>query len=162
MCSSDLDRAPMRAGETVSMKHYMRLSVGSQNSTLVLPPAQEMAGRLVITHVGSGQEFEQSVQWQDTPTGGRSATSEFKVPKGAKLGLYSIKLIGRYEMNTGSFRVEEFRLPVYRGSVAVADKNALIATTDVPVQVEVGYVAGGAAAHLPVQVSAAVRETQPS
>ena len=159
-----LDRSLVRAGETVSMKHYLRQPVSPQKGTLALPPDEAMPDELVITHVGSGQEYKQALHWQDTPTGGRSAVSQFAVPKGAKLGAYDISLrrSGGRTMDSGSFRVEEFRLPVYHGSVGVADKNALIATADVPVQVQVGYVAGGAAAHLPVQVSAAIRETTPS
>lgn len=163
-----LDRTLVRAGETVSMKHYLRQSVSPEKGTLALPPAGSMPRTLTITHVGSGQEYTQELNWRDTPTGGRSAASQFAVPKNAKLGVYRITLgagggddDGSGSHSAGSFRVEEFRLPVYRGSVAVADENALIATADVPVQVQVSYVAGGAAAHLPVQVSAAVKDIAP-
>ena len=55
---------------------------------------------------------------------------------------------------SGQFRVEEFRLPVFEGRVGPADKAPLVNVRTVPASVQVNYVAGGAAAQLPVRVSA--------
>ena len=58
---------------------------------------------------------------------------------------------------SGQFRVEAFRLPVLEGRVGPQQKDALVNLRKVPVDVQVHYVAGGAAARLPVRVSALVR-----
>ena len=150
------DRTLLRAGETVSMKHLLRTETRGGFGL----PAQE-PDSLVITHVGSGQQFTQPLAWRKTATGGRSAQSEFAVPPAAKLGVYEVALHssrsdGR-SFTSGQFRVEEFRLPVFEGRVGPADKAPLVNVRTVPASVQVNYVAGGAAAQLPVRVSALVR-----
>ncbi|MBN2690570.1 MAG: alpha-2-macroglobulin [Burkholderiaceae bacterium] len=150
------DRTLLRAGETVSMKHILRVET---LAGLVLP--KHFPDTLVITHVGSGQEFKQPLQWRRTPSGGMRAASQFAIPQAAKLGEYSVQLPGKdgggWSPPSGSFRVEEFRLPVFTGRIAPADCKPLIHPKDVSVSVQVGYTAGGPAANLPVQVSALVR-----
>ncbi|HNE59408.1 MAG TPA: MG2 domain-containing protein [Ottowia sp.] len=157
------DRALLRTGETVSMKHLLR---SETPGGFGLPP--QMPATLVITHLGSGQTFTQPLQWRRTATGGRSAESSFAIPQAAKLGVYQVTL--RHggaagadggddagDIETGSFRVEEFRLPVLQGRVAPQSGEPLVAATQVPVQVQVSYVSGGPAARLPVRVSALTR-----
>ena len=149
------DRPLLRAGETVSMKHILR-SQSSQGFGL----ARVQPGSLVITHVGSGQQTVQPLVWRKTATGGQSAESSFAIAPTAKLGVYLVELRGDNNTRsypTGSFRVEEFRLPVLEGRVTPTGKNALVNVKAVPVEVQVNYVAGGAAANLPVRVSALVR-----
>ncbi len=157
-----LDRPLLRAGETVSMKHFLR----TETSTGFSLPNRH-PDTLVITHLGSGQEYTQSLDWRDTRTGGRSAESKFAIPKIAKLGVYQVTL--RQAANpksatdfsrsfdTVQFRVEEFRLPVLQGQIAPESKEPLIGATRVPVGVRVSYVSGGAAGNLPVRVSALTR-----
>ena len=49
------DRTLLRAGETVSMKHFVRTETGAG---LALPPPERAARRAWCSlHVGSGQEF---------------------------------------------------------------------------------------------------------
>ena len=157
------DRTLLRAGETVSMKHLIRTET---RAGFGLPGKNP--DTLVITHVGSGQEYTQPLTWRQTPTGGRSAESQFAIPPAAKLGVYQVVLRrqgtddGGAYLESGTFRVEEFRLPVLQGSVAPLDKAALVAATRVPVQVQVSYVGGGPAANLPVRVSALTRTQTPS
>jgi len=150
------DRTLLRAGETVSMKHLLRIETQAGFGL----PAQA-PDTLVITHVGSGQQFTQPLAWRTTATGGRSAHSRFAVPPAAKLGVYEVELrVSQgegYGLITGQFRVEEFRLPVLEGRVGPVDKAPLVNARSVPVGVQVNYVAGGAAAQLPVRVSALVR-----
>ncbi|MEO7400161.1 MAG: MG2 domain-containing protein, partial [Polaromonas sp.] len=81
------DRMLFRAGETVSMKHLLR-SETSQGFGLV--PVQP--GTLLITHVGSGQQYSQALAWRKTATGGQSAESSFALPVAAPLGLYDVQL----------------------------------------------------------------------
>jgi len=149
------DRTLLRAGETLSMKHLLRSQTAQGFG---LPQARP--GQLVVTHVGSGQEFTQALAWRRTATGGLSAESEFKVPPAARLGLYQVTLRGGEGMpsfDSGSFRVEEFRLPVLQGSIAPAGKQPLVRARSVQADVQVHYVAGGPAARLPVRVSAMVQ-----
>ncbi|BCL75200.1 alpha-2-macroglobulin [Jeongeupia sp. HS-3] len=158
---SVLDRMLFRAGETVSMKHYLRVE---SSQGFALPKQAQLPDQLRIVHEGSGQEYRQALTWRQ----GRYADSSFKLPKDAKLGEYSIVLekaansSDEYGSNgstyySGTFRVEEFRLPVMTGALSVPAK-AGIAPKDVPVNVSLSYVNGGAAKGLPVQVSAMLRE----
>jgi hypothetical protein len=150
---SVLDRSLLRAGETISMKHLARTET---RHGFALP--QKLPNELAITHVGSGQQYTQPVSWRKTPTGGVSAENEFQVPPAAKLGVYEIHLRGNDEGGlAGSFRVEEFRLPVLEGRIAPTSKQPLVNASAVPTDVQVNYVAGGGAANLPVRVSALVR-----
>ena len=121
------DRTLLRAGETVSMKHLLRTQT---SKGFGLPEASP--DTLVVTHVGSGQQFTQALRWRKTGTGGRSAESTFAIPPAAKLGVYQVELRSgkdgdQRSYNTGSFRVEEFRLPVLEGRIAPGDKKPLVA-----------------------------------
>ncbi len=145
------DRTLLRAGETVSMKHLIR---SETSKGFGVPDYQNKTATLEITHVGSGQQFSQVVTWRKTGTGGLSAANEFAIPPAAKLGQYEVKLGG---IDTGSFRVEEFRLPVLEGRVGPSDKAPLVNAKQVPTDVQINYVQGGGAANLPVRVSALVR-----
>lgn len=163
------DRTLLRAGETVSMKHLLRTQT---QKGFGLPEVRP--DTLVVTHVGSGQQFEQPLKWRKTATGGLSGESSFAIPPAAKLGVYQVELRSGKEGSasageggpgsyaTGQFRVEEFRLPVLAGRIAPADGKPLVAVGSLPVEVQINYVAGGGAAALPVRVSALVRGKQPS
>ena len=155
------DRTLLRAGETVSMKHILRSETSKGFGLTELQP-----DKLQITHVGSGQQYLQKLAWRKTATGGQSAESIFSIPPAAKLGVYSVELIGERKstdgrqarsFNTGQFRVEEFRLPVLEGRVTPTEKRALVNVKSVPTDVQINYVAGGGAVNLPVRVSALVR-----
>ncbi|WP_284336997.1 alpha-2-macroglobulin family protein [Comamonas sp. NoAH] len=154
------DRNLVRAGETVSMKHFVR------NQTLQgLALPKEWPVEQVITHVGSGQQYKQALQWRNTQNGGRNAASSFAVPAAAKLGLYTVELRwseraegGQRVLQSGEFRVEAFRLPVFQGSVHPVSQAALVQPTTVPVAVNLNFINGGAANGHQVQVSALLRE----
>ena len=154
-----MDRTLLRAGETVSMKHLLRSQTAQ--GFAVPPERADWPTTLVITHLGSGQQFTQPLSWRKTGTGGLSAQSQFQVPPAARLGVYQVELRGEGEggrsLGSGEFRVEEFRLPVFEGRIAPTGKAALVAPKAVPTDVQVNYVAGGPAANLPVRVSALVR-----
>ena len=163
------DRTLLRAGETVSMKHLLRIETRTG-----FGPAQRTPGSVVVTHQGSGQQYVLPLVWRTTATGGQSAESTFAIPPGAKLGVYQVELrftetgsandqrFGNNSFYTGQFRVEEFRLPVLEGRVTPTEKKALVHVKAVPVEVQVNYVAGGPAANLPVRISALVRSKLPS
>ncbi|WP_347557290.1 MG2 domain-containing protein [Robbsia sp. KACC 23696] len=152
------DRTLLRVGETVSMKFFIRRETLTGLDFPTAYPA-----RAVITHVGSGATFRLPLTWNDAHT----SDTQFDIPKGAKLGEYSVALESGDEnapsqrYDTGGFRVEAFRLPVFKGSIAVRDEKAhpLIGAKDVPLAIQIDYTAGGGAAALPVQVSAMTRST---
>ncbi len=154
-----LDRSLLRAGETVSMKHLIRAQT---MGGLGMPGKDQLPTQVVITHVGSRDEFTLPLAWQ-RPGNGLSAASEFKIPKSAKLGVYNIALkggtgkYGRMELGTTSFRVEEFRLPVLKGSVTPDMPTPIVQPGKLGAQVQLAYLAGGAAAKQAVKVSAAVQ-----
>ncbi|MDO4231950.1 MAG: MG2 domain-containing protein [Lautropia sp.] len=158
-----MDRTLLRAGETVSMKHFVRAEQGPKAGNLSLPARDKEPDTLTITHTGSGQEFQQPLQWWDTASGGRTAISEFRIPKAARLGEYRIALgkDGYGRQKSGSFRVEEFRLPLFQGSIGIGEDAALIAPSRLPVNVGVSYIAGGPAERLPVQISAVIQGKLP-
>lgn len=157
------DRTLLRAGETVSMKHLLRTETSKGFGLPEGTPAT-----LVVTHVGSGQQYTQPISWRKTATGGLSAENTFAIPPAAKLGVYEVQLKGQNDggngrgnrarsFSTGQFRVEEFRLPVLEGRITPSEKKALINVKSVPTDVQINYVAGGGAVNLPVRVSALVR-----
>ncbi len=162
------DRTLLRAGQTVSMKHFMRRET---LTSLAWPAANELPTEVVITHVGSDEEFPFDLTWRN----GRYAETSFKLPDDAKLGLYQVALKrGETTYETGSFRVEEFRLPVMRGRIDVraADDAAPATATKAPrdfvrpsslaASVAIAYTNGGSASALPVRLSAAVSPRVPT
>ena len=154
------DRTLLRAGQTVSMKHYLRRET---LTSLSLPEASALPTTVEITHVGSDQKYTFDLTWR----GNRSAESTFKLPDDAKLGMYRVALVrGGSRIDTGSFRVEEFRLPVLRGSIDVVagDTKAardLVRPTNLSANVAIAYTNGGSASALPVRLSASVRPRFP-
>ena len=87
------------------------------------------------------------------------------MPAAAKLGLYTVELRwadsadgGRRVMQSGEFRVEAFRLPVFQGSVQPVNQGALVQPKALPVAVDLNFINGGAANGHKVQVSALLRE----
>ena len=105
------DRTLFRAGETVSMKHLLRTET---RKGFGLPDARPET--LVITHLGSGQQFTQPLAWRGTATGGLSAQSSFAIPPAAKLGVYQVELRNDAD-NERSFGSGEFRVETEQGNV---------------------------------------------
>ena len=167
-----LDRSLFRAGETVSMKHVLRTET---RQGLALQKAALLPRRLRIVHQGSNQEFQFPLVWK----GRNTAESSFAIPAQAKLGQYDIildsgKLTSATSVNentsaendngndgegtyyTGTFRVEEFRLPLLQGRI-VAPKTAQISPKELPLSLQLNYLNGGGASGLPVKVTAMLR-----
>src|SRR3546814_14042647 len=91
------------------MKHFVRVQT---RDGLALPATPDMLpGKLLIEHQGSDQRYEQTLDWQETPSGGLSATASFAIPETARLGEYSVRVTDRDEQWYGSseVRVEEFK-----------------------------------------------------
>jgi uncharacterized protein YfaS (alpha-2-macroglobulin family) len=138
-----LDRPLFRAGETVSMKHFLRQPSGKGFTT---PKPESLVQKIEISHEGSGQRYPVSVAWRNG-----AGVSSWAIPKEAKLGLYKIVLHGaRGEIESGSFRVEQYRVPLMKAAIkppAAPTVNSASLTVDA----QLGYMAGGPAAGAPVK-----------
>ncbi|MFM1885912.1 MAG: hypothetical protein RL026_1069 [Pseudomonadota bacterium] len=148
------DRALLRAGETVSMKHFLRRRHATGLVQLAgLPAARE----LLITHDGSGQEYRLKASFGADGV----AESTWTVPEGAPLGRYRIALRdGGGWRSSGSFRVAQFRLPTMTASIN-GPSRPLVAGSGIDLDVRVAYLSGGGAAQLPVTVRAVYTEMTP-
>jgi hypothetical protein len=156
------DRTLLRAGETVHMKHVLRRHTANGFS---LVPAARTPNLVSIQHEGSGEKYELPLTW------GANGISEttWSIPKEAKLGNYSVALVeksdakqktpirrrGVGERTSGRFRVEEFRVPLAKGTIQ-PPAQPLIRQKEVTLDMNVQYLAGGGASLLPVRLRSEV------
>lgn len=156
------DRTLLRAGETVSMKHFLRIR---SPKGFELVQTGQLPTQIRIIHNGSGQEYRFPLVWRQN----KYAETTLVLPKDARLGTYSVQLErpgvrtnsrdgARVDedgvtLYTGAFRVEEFRLPVMVGHLTSTGKT-IVGGHPLPVMLSMSYSAGGAAKGLPVQVTA--------
>lgn len=147
-----LDRMLFRAGETVHMKLLTRRHA---SSGFLFPAENDKGGKLVIQHQGSEQEYEMNLSWDMQGI----ATADFEIPKEAKQGIYLLQYRtgkNRYADETmGSFRVEAYRVPTMRATLQGPLKPQINAKA-VDLDIQVNYLAGGAAAALPVKLRSQV------
>ena len=158
------DRTLLRAGETVSMKHIIR-----KQTLAGFAQAPALPKSVLIRHQGSAQRYELPLAWD----GNGIAETTWKIPADAKLGHYEVVLldkepgkerertgIGSYQdgdeeyfrtegWSSGTFRVEEFRVPLMKGIVQPPKEPQVNART-VALDLYVGYLAGGGAGEMPV------------
>jgi alpha-2-macroglobulin len=141
------DRTLVRQGETVNMKHIMRRPIGEGFAM-----APGLSGTLKLSHSGSGTSFDVPITIGNDGVGETSWTA----PKGAPMGDYalSIKTAKDTLYLNQSVRVDEFRLPTMRATIS-GTKEALVRPSQVPVNLFVGYLSGGPAANIPVNVRTA-------
>jgi len=132
-----LDRSLLRAGETVSMKHFLRRETAQG---LALLPVADWPTQVHLTHVGSGDEV---VLPLPAPTQGRSSAMQWAIPATAKLGQYEISLHrGARQWASGSFRVEAFKLPLVDARLGVP-KGPLVAPRSLALPVQLNFLSGG-------------------
>jgi uncharacterized protein YfaS (alpha-2-macroglobulin family) len=136
------------------MKHFYRQHM---RGGLRLVAGNALPTEVIIEHQGSEQRYKLPVKWDSR----NSAVSDWQVPRDAKTGAYGIvfedKLNGRSaRRNAGTFRVEEFRVPLMRASI---DPPAApqVNPERVEIGVQVSYLAGGGAANAPVKVRSVVQ-----
>ncbi len=163
------DRTLLRAGETVSMKHFLRVET---RHGLALAPMESLPDTVVLEHIGSGRETTVPIRWQ----GNRSATSSWVIPPSATLGAYTVWLerrarragvgpsagagTGAAEESTpterirsGDFRVEAFRVPLIQASLAPVGVLP-VSPRELPLAVQIGYLSGGGVEQRDATVSA--------
>ena len=149
-----LDRTLLRAGETVHMKHILRVPA---TSGLTLPGERPRFDEAAIRHDGSGQEYRVPLAWEDNG----SAATDWKIPEGARLGSYEVSLARKGDRNapkiaTGSFRVEEFRIPLMR-AVVQGPAATPVRPKEIDLDLSVSYFSGGGAGRLPVKLRGEIR-----
>ncbi|MBC8118886.1 MAG: alpha-2-macroglobulin, partial [Burkholderiaceae bacterium] len=140
------DRALFRAGETVSMKHVIRRRVGTGFAAV---EARDLPRQLQLIHAGSGQRFELPVAWANG-----TALSTWNIPKDAKLGEYTVQFDDggrtRVRLQSGSFRVEQFRVPLMKAVLKPPSKS-VVNPSQVTIDAQLSYLSGGPAAGAPVK-----------
>jgi uncharacterized protein YfaS (alpha-2-macroglobulin family) len=152
------DRTLLRAGETVSMKHFIRRET---SAGLAMLTAADLPTRMKLIHQGSGQEHVQPLRWN----GARSASASWNIPGAAKLGVYDVVLERESGKDdglqrrwvSGSFRVEEFRLPLVDARVS-GPKAVAVAPKELPINVQLSYFSGGGMGQAPARLTALLRE----
>jgi uncharacterized protein YfaS (alpha-2-macroglobulin family) len=135
-----LDRSLFRAGETVSMKHFIRQHV---SAGLAVPPTAS-GHRVMVAHQGSGQRYPLIAAFDNEGVG----VGDWKIPEEAKLGDYQVMIDDHV---SAEFKVEQFRLPTMHASVA-GPAHSLVAPQQVDLDLHVAYLSGGGASGLPVTV----------
>ena len=136
------DRTLLRTGETVHMKHLLRTHTRRGFDALRVSP---FTGR--IRHADSADEFPLNATFEAATS---SAESIWTIPAHAKQGTYRVEYqIGDAWSPLGDFRVESYRVPLLRATVHAPATPAIAADT-LRFDVQAQYLAGGAAADLPV------------
>jgi uncharacterized protein YfaS (alpha-2-macroglobulin family) len=142
------DRALVRQGETIHMKHIVRVPNGSGFGM-----GGPFTGTLKLRHRGSDTEFELPLSIDANGTG----ENEWLAPQGAPMGDYDLQMVldGGEEPRTiytdQSFKLDEYRLPTMRASVT-GPKEAQVRPKSLPLDLYVGYLSGGGASNLPVDL----------
>ncbi len=145
------DRTLLRVGETVSMKHFVRVET---ERGLAMPDMATLPTEVLITHVGSQTEQRLPLAW---PRGARSAENRWAIPKNAALGLYDVALVrGEQRLASGSFRVEAFRVPLVDARLA-GPSGVLVAPAELAFSAQLNALAGGPMAAAPLKLSALLR-----
>lgn len=145
-----LDRSLFRAGETVSMQHFVRQHV---SDGIALLPDSAGSHEITISHLGSGQRYELKTAFDANGVG----TGSWKIPEEAKLGDYSISIDGH---RSGEFKVEQFRLPTMRASVS-GPARPQVSPAEVSLDLHVAYLSGGGASGLPVKLRTLIEPQVP-
>ena len=148
-----LDRSLFRAGETVSMKHFLREHAGTG---LKLPDRYPQ--QVVLQQEGSEQTYSFPLAWNIQG----SADTVWQIPKDAKLGRYDISLKfadDKGTLNSGWFRVEQYKVPSMR-AILQGPKDPLVNADHAAVDVFVSYMSGGGAAYLPVKLRTQVQSRE--
>ncbi|MEN6464839.1 MAG: MG2 domain-containing protein [Syntrophaceae bacterium] len=150
------DRTLLRAGQEVHMKHFIRKRTMKD---FFVPPERDSLSEIIIEHAGSEQQYSVPVKWKENGT----ALSAWKVPRDAKLGTYNVYFAGkdkkgiRARNEGGSFRVEEFRVPLMTGFIKGPRETAVNAAA-IDVDLSLKYLAGGGASLQTVKLRTEARQ----
>lgn len=163
---SVLDRMLAQPGELIQMKHILRKH---RTTGFEMVDEKNLPKRVLIVHQGSRKTYTLPFDF-DKSTG--SAIGQFKIPKDATLGRYSIYLSNKEEKNsnkeeetydfdwgaieTGHFIVSEYRLPHMKTSIKLQNEP-LIQATETSVDLSANYLSGGPAKGLKVKLRSSLQ-----
>ena len=142
------DRMLVRQGETVHMKHILRQADGNG---FTVPSG--FTGTLRLSHRGSDTQFDLPLAIDTHGSGETTWTA----PAGAPMGDYDLSVIaadGRSVETGQSFKIDEYRLPTMRATVT-GPKNAQVRPRTMPLDLFVGYLSGGGASNMAVELRTA-------
>ena len=149
---SIFDRALVKAGESVSMKHILRRPVG-----IGFAFAPTMAGTLRLAHRGSDTSFELPFAIDANGVG----ENVWNVPAAAPMGDYDLQFVTkdakgeeRTIFSRQSVRVDEYRLPTMRATIT-GPKEPPVRPAAVSLSLFAGFLSGGPAGGLPVTIRTA-------
>ena len=154
-----LDRTLLRAGETVSMKYIARVP---NYQGYAYPNAQNLKQPLpdhaTIELIGGDFTLDIPLSWDTRGV----ATSTWQIPQDANIGSYSIK-VGSSWRDSAQFRVSEFRLPAFKGSVSPIKNNVVFnhKAPTIPFNLSLAYLNGGGASGQQVSISALLTQAYP-
>lgn len=136
-----LDRTLFKAGDTVYMQHLTRKATpagfgfwAASTGKAEIRFEGELIATLPLAWDANGQ-----------------ATSQWKVPPGARLGEYFVAVQGPGGVHTSMFSVEEFRMPVFDAALK-GTPTWSAGTQELPLTMSLAYLAGGAAAGQKVEL----------
>ncbi|MDK2761833.1 MAG: alpha-2-macroglobulin [Sphingopyxis sp.] len=152
------DRALVKAGETVNMKHLLRRPVG-----LGFHTPEPLSGTLRLVHRGSDTEFEMPFSIAANGSG----ETVWNVPASAPMGDYELVFVTKDQKakegdedrtiwSGQSIKVDEYRLPTMKAAIT-GPRTALIRPAAVPLNLFVGYLSGGPAPNIPVELRTSFR-----
>jgi uncharacterized protein YfaS (alpha-2-macroglobulin family) len=136
-----LDRALLKAGETVSMKHFIRSKTITGFGRVI---QTSLPTQVVISHDGDDTRYVLPLIWDYA---NQIAESTFSIPSGAKLGAYSITLIskdGSKTYGTSRFQVQDFKIPLMKATIDFPGQDQ-VNPGSVNAQLTVNYQNGGPA-----------------
>ncbi len=129
-----LARNLLRPGETVHMKHYAR---ELKRYGTGAPEVGKLPKTVSIINEGNNQRSTMDLVWSARG----NAITELKMPTNAKRGQYRVEISGR---TTGRFTVADFRLPVYKSEISIAEAN-VVGGDKANVDVRLSFLSGGPA-----------------
>ncbi|MHB8882221.1 MAG: alpha-2-macroglobulin family protein [Thermodesulfovibrionales bacterium] len=168
-----LDRSLLRAGDTLHMKHLIRRQTSSGFAFI---GASDLPQKAVIYHQGSNQHYEFPLKWDKKGT----AETTWKIPQESKLGNYMVLLVKNSPDNKGAasaveaageeyyppegwnsanFRVEEFRVPLMKGSIQQS-RGPLVHASETDLDLLVTYLSGGGASDMTATLRSQVQQRQ--
>ena len=146
-----VDRSLLHPGDTVSMKHVLRLAT---SDGFALPDASMRSVRLSIDHRILGEVHTEDIVLDATG----AATSTFELPDDVSLGQYDVKLrVDETDLESAQFRVERFRVAPVRAKITTPTEP-IVAPASIPLDLDIQHLAGGGTANLPVTVRMTLRQ----
>jgi uncharacterized protein YfaS (alpha-2-macroglobulin family) len=113
-----------------------------------------LPNQVEIAHVDTDTRYVTEIKWENG-----AAVSQFAIPKEAKLGLYSVRLlkaakdangknVATTQFDTATFQVMEFKVPLMKGEISFpANVQKLVQPGQLEAQVSVKYQDGGPASN---------------